>query len=126
MNKCKRKTIINLIVACALGIVTVGVIFITHRLVPFMLDDFWYSTCLSSEDKLSSFKDVIDAQIWHYNNWGGRSMTHGFLQLMLMRGELFCDIMNTLVTVVLAIMIFITAREIAGDKLSTAGTVCSV
>lgn len=101
-------------------IITIVVVFLTHRAVPFMMDDLWYSTILSDDTPLRSLSDVINAQIWHYNNWGGRSMAHGLLQLILMQGELFADILNTLVTILLAWEIYLFAKEISGEKSTNA------
>lgn len=83
--------------------------FILHRATPFMMDDLWYGTNLVTGEKLRSFADVIESQIWHYRNWGGRSITHGVLQLTLMSGELAADIMNLLMTVLLAVMVCVAA-----------------
>lgn len=88
--------------ACLLILISAAVIFVTHREVPFMMDDLWYSTVLFEETPVSSLGDIVRAQIWHYNNWGGRSLTHGLLQLILMAGELPADILNTAVTLLLA------------------------
>ena len=71
--------------------VSAVVMLITHHLVPFMMDDLWYSTMLSDETPITSFSDIVKSQIWHYNNWGGRSMTHGILQLTLLMGENVVD-----------------------------------
>ena len=56
-------------------LISAAVMYVTHRAVPFMMDDLWYSTMLSDETPITSFADIITSQIWHYNNWGGRSMT---------------------------------------------------
>jgi hypothetical protein len=81
----------------------------THRAVPFMMDDLWYSTKLSNEEPIHNLKDIIESQIWHYNNWGGRSMTHGILQLTLLAGEKAADILNVAVTFLLSAVICLAA-----------------
>ena len=91
--------------------VSAVVMFITHHLVPFMMDDLWYSTMLSDETPITSFSDIVKSQIWHYNNWGGRSMTHGILQLTLLMGENVADVLNVLVTFLLAGMICLVAEN---------------
>lgn len=90
-------------------LVSAVVLFITHREVPFMMDDLWYSTMLSSDRPIASLKDILESQVWHYQNWGGRSVTHGMLQLTLLWGENAADILNVLVTVLLTGMICVTA-----------------
>lgn len=85
--------------------------FILHRKVIFMMDDNWYSTNLATGAFLSSFKDILESQVWHFLNWGGRVITHGILQMTLMGGELFCDILNVLMTLLLAWIICVIARS---------------
>lgn len=86
-------------------VVSAFVMFETHRLVPFMMDDLWYSTMLYDDTPIASFADIVKSQIWHYNNWGGRSMTHAILQLMLLAGDLPADVLNVAVTFLLSGMI---------------------
>lgn len=93
----------------ALLLVSVGVLYVTHREVPFMMDDLWYSTMLSNDAPISSLKDIVESQIWHYHNWGGRSVTHGILQLTLLAGETIADILNVLVTLLLAYVVCLVA-----------------
>ncbi len=89
--------------------VSVLVMYRTHREVPFMMDDLWYSTMLSEDTPISSFADIVKSQIWHYHNWGGRSMTHGILQLTLLAGEQAADLLNVGVTLLLAWALCISA-----------------
>ncbi len=85
-----------------LSAVTAVVMYMQHRLIPFMMDDLWYQTKLSSTEPITSFKDIIESQVWHYNNWGGRSIAHGLLQIILLMGEQWADILNVVVTFLLA------------------------
>lgn len=94
-----------------LVVVSVFVIFKTHRLIPFMMDDLWYSTMLYDDTPISSLADIVKSQIWHYNNWGGRSMTHAILQLTLLAGETAADILNVIMTFLLAGMICMVAEN---------------
>lgn len=95
---------------CILALVVQAlVLFAANRHIHFVLDDIWYATNLVTGEKLASFGDVIESQIWHYNNWGGRSVTHGILQLIIMSGELFADILNTIMVFALAYMIILVA-----------------
>lgn len=79
--------------------------FIAQRRVPFMMDDEWYGTNLATGEVLRSLGDVIQSQVWHFMNWGGRCITHGVLQLTLMSGELCADILNLLMTLLLTCMV---------------------
>ena len=85
--------------------------FVAHRYVPFMMDDEWYSTNLATGAPLASLTDVLEGQVWHYLNWGGRSITHGILQCTLMTGELCADILNVLMTILLACLICVMAGQ---------------
>mgnify|MGYP001030461816 CR=1 FL=1 len=98
------------ILSGVLTAVFIFVIFQTHRIVPFMMDDLWYSTMLYDESvPITSISDIVKSQIWHYNNWGGRSMTHGILQLTLLIGEYGADLLNVVFTLLLAGMICIVS-----------------
>lgn len=98
-------------ITAVIVLVSVLVVYRTHRAVPFMTDDLWYSTILSDETPITSFSDIVKSQIWHYNNWGGRSMTHGILQLTLLMGEGTADILNVVMTLLLSAMICVVARS---------------
>ena len=105
--------------AIAIGILSVAAVcmlFYANVSVPFMMDDIWYSTNLATGNTLSGFGDVIESQVWHYLNWGGRSITHAFLQLSLMCGERGADVINTLMTLVLAIEMSYLAKIVSGKK----------
>ena len=105
--------------AIAIGILSVAAVcmlFYANVSVPFMMDDIWYSTNLATGNTLSCFGDVIESQVWHYLNWGGRSITHAFLQLSLMCGERGADVINTLMTLVLAIEMSYLAKIVSGKK----------
>ncbi len=94
-----------------LGIVVLYIFqFLAHRTVPFMMDDEWYSTNLTTGMPLQTVADVLEGQVWHYLNWGGRSITHGILQLTLMSGELMADILNVVMTLALAYMICVVSE----------------
>lgn len=67
-----------------------------------MMDDLWYSTNLVTNEPLHNFTDIVNSQVWHYLNWGGRSITHTILQAVLMTGELGADIINLCMTLLLS------------------------
>ena len=89
--------------------VTLLIIYIGNDSVPFMMDDEWYATKLFSDEPVRNLKDVIQAQTWHFMNWGGRSVAHGLLQLTLMTGTFWANIINVLFNILLAAMICKTA-----------------
>ena len=103
MNK-KSNTYTN-IIGILVFAVTIVMVFIVNRSVPFMMDDEWYMTRLSDDTPIRNLKDIFEAQVWHYNNWGGRSMAHALLQMILLSGEKVADVLNTLVTCLTAVIV---------------------
>ncbi len=94
------------IMTCILIAVSIPVLYMTHRAVTFMMDDKWYATMLYDESiPITSFSDIVESQVWHYHHWGGRSMTHGILQMTLLAGERAADVLNVVFTLLLAGMI---------------------
>lgn len=114
-QKLNRAAIIRL-AAGALLIVSAVVMYLTHRNVPFMMDDEWYATKLFSEEPITNLRDIVEAQIWHYLNWGGRSMTHAILQLTLLAGERAADILNVVVTFLLAGIVCLVGGVPGGQR----------
>ena len=100
-----RKSGIVKLAAVFLVFVSLAMVYVVNRAIPFMMDDEWYSRKLFSEELLSSVGDIIEFQNWHYHNWGGRTITHTILQLTLMAGENIADILNVVALVLLAGMI---------------------
>ena len=107
MNKNERNVEKLMLVLVAL--ISLGVVYLTHREVPFMMDDLWYSTLLFEDTPISTLGDIVKSQVWHYYNWGGRSMTHGILQLTLLTGEVAADFLNVLMTLLLTWMLCVMA-----------------
>lgn len=110
-QRVERQNRILWIVTCILLLISTVVMYITHRAVPFMMDDLWYATKLFSDAPIATFGDIVESQIWHYHNWGGRSLTHGILQLTLLAGEPVADVLNVIVTLLLAVMMCVLAGE---------------
>lgn len=110
MNKEDKKYRVLWVVTCILTLISIAMMYLTHEMVPFMMDDLWYSTKLSSDAPITGFRDIIESQIWHYLNWGGRSMTHGILQLTLLAGENAADVLNVVMTIFLCGTICLTAE----------------
>ncbi len=108
MNRKNNHKII-LILAALLLLVIMG--FAAHTRTIFMMDDEWYSTNLATGEPLTSFSDIIESQIWHFFNWGGRCVTHGVLQLTLMCGELGADILNLGMTLLLTYLICVLIQQ---------------
>lgn len=82
-------------------IVSFLLVWIAHIAYPLEADDFFYITNLVTGAPLSSLSDIWESQVWHYFNWGGRSIGHTILQLTLMFGQPVTNILNVCVTVLL-------------------------
>lgn len=105
----KRKTWITG-TATAAGILVLTVLeWLAHRNTPFMMDDLWYSTNLATDLPLGGMADIVESQVWHFLNWGGRCVTHGILQMTLMSGELMADVLNMAALLFLGWMICVVA-----------------
>ncbi len=85
--------------------VTLFMVWLVQRAIPFMMDDEWYSTLLYSDQRLQSLGDVISAQIWHFFHWGGRNIAHGILQILLLCGPFVSDICNLAAILFLSVLI---------------------
>lgn len=103
-KKDKITRIVTIITGILLA-VTLALSYLVHKAVPFMMDDLWYSTMLFSDTPITSLGDIIKSQVWHYYNWGGRSITHSILQITLLIGENITDLLNIAVTLLLSWMI---------------------
>lgn len=102
MDTKNKKT--NLICGILLAITAV-IFYLANHFAEFEMDDLWYATNLVTGEPLNSIKDVWQSQVWHFFNWGGRSMAHGQLQLLLMWGETAANIANMLALTTLICLI---------------------
>jgi len=108
MGRLKRSERLLTILALA-ALIVMG--FTAQRKVPFMMDDEWYGTNLVTGEPLAGLGDVLESQVWHFMNWGGRCITHGLLQLTLMSGELWADILNLTMTLLLTYMVCLVIKR---------------
>lgn len=84
--------------------------FCLHRFTPFINDDLWYATNLTTGEPVTGIIDILQSQNWHYFNWGGRIVNHAVLQAVLSLGEFGADIANILATIVLGIVICVLSQ----------------
>lgn len=92
----------------------VGLTYYLNYITGLYTDDYWYSTNLVTGEPLRNFADIIESQVWHYYNWGGRSIAHALLQLSLMGGTLFINLCNTFCHILIAFLII----EVSGVRRS--------
>lgn len=101
----------KLYIITAVGVAVLLILqFVLHLMTPFMRDDLWYATNLVTGEKISSIGDIIESQIWHYFNWGGRSINHALLQAVLASGETGAANLNTLAALILGFAICFAAK----------------
>lgn len=94
-----------IIVSFLLFVITAVSLWYVNKLVPFMMDDDWYATRLYDDEPIKGIKDIFNAQVWHYMNWGGRSITHTILQLTILAGDKFANVANVAMAVLTGIIV---------------------
>lgn len=104
-NKDKRAVLI-------ITLVIFSSMFILNFLSPYVMDDFHYSFGLNG-NKITSVSDIFSFQIWHYFNWGGRTIAHTLAQFFLANNKLIFDIINSAIYTGL---IFLIYRLCKGDN----------
>ena len=81
---------------------------IRNMLIPMAFDDYVYafiwngtfSQGLSDLERVNSLYDVFISQWTHYFTWGGRIISHTFVQFFIMIGKEYFNVANTLVFVI--------------------------
>ncbi len=101
MNQ-KNRRLINSYLPCIFIIIITVFYFLANRRMWWYGDDEYYCNNLITGIHLSSLKDIVDSQIWHYFNWGGRTVAHSLLQLLFLTTATFIDIFNVASLAILA------------------------
>ena len=108
-------------------LVFMGIFFVRNLILPMVSDDIPYAFVWDGADKgnlldgvgprerITSFGDIVRSQYSHYMTWGGRIIGIGLTQLFAWEGKHLFDVLNTLVFIALAFLIF---RIGTGKKLS--------
>lgn len=85
--------------------ISIVILYIANNKMIFKMDDEWYATNLVTGLSISSISDIWEGQVWHFLNWGGRSIAHTILQFVLWAGPVVADLINVAVTVLLVVLI---------------------
>ena len=101
----KKSNIILTFVVFVTMAFLVFILYLCNRIVIFMQDDLWYWTNLVTKERIAGVNDIVQSQIWHYFNWGGRTVAHTLLQFLLFGGGTLCNICNTLAFCALSVLI---------------------
>ena len=108
-NEIRTPKIIKLLMMAAFGSMVL-IIFLQQLKVPFMLEDLDYAKNLVSGEPLTGFSD-IEQSLGCIYFWKGGSLLAGFiLQLILMAGGYVADVINIMVMVACAYLIFAPAK----------------
>jgi len=101
-----------LLILLVVGMLSQLVIYwLIHVKVVFIEDDLWYATNLVTGKPVKGLADIWESQRWHFLNWGGRSVIHFLLQFIIMLGDMFANIMNVIVMLLLCLLICETAGK---------------
>lgn len=93
-----------------MGITTI-IFYFVHKEFVFVNDDVYYSTNLATGEALKNLSEIFESQVWHYFNWGGRTVAHFLLQVTLFFGETFANVSNLLFTGLLLYLIAILTKQ---------------
>ena len=85
-------------------------------------DDYFYSTNLVTGNDLSSISDIVQSQIWHYSNWGGRTVAHSILQLLFF---INIDLLSIIAPILLGLTAFFACKMIPSSTGWTFLAACS-
>ena len=107
----KNKRIWSDVTIYAIMLVFVTFLYLCNHLIIFMQDDLWYWTNLVTGEKISGVGDIVQSQVWHYQNWGGRTVAHTLLQFLLWGGGRLCNVLNTVAFDALALFLAKAGRK---------------
>ncbi len=105
----------------ALMLVLVYLLYLCNHLIIFMQDDLWYWTNLVTGERISGIGDIVQSQVWHYQNWGGRTVAHTLLQFLLWGDGKLCNVLNTVVFDALAVFLAKAGKKWNAKSILLAG-----
>lgn len=95
-----------------------AVLLFLNILTPFISDDFAYLFIYGEQARVASIGDVIQSQVNHYYQWGGRSVVHFITQVLLMLPPFVADLLNTLIYLAYAYLIYLHIRGRKANSIS--------
>lgn len=91
-------------------ILVVAVLFfymlIINSYMPMMADDYRYAMNWGQTHHLNGIQEIVDFQLHHYMEWGGRSIAHSIAQLMLFLGKPLFNVANSGVFIAFVLLIY--------------------
>jgi hypothetical protein len=118
----KQKRIWSDVTIYALMLIFVFLLYLCNHLIIFMQDDLWYWTNLVTGERISSVGDIVQSQVWHYQNWGGRTVAHTLLQFLLWGDGKLCNVLNTIAFDALAVFLAKAGRKWNAKSILLAGS----
>jgi hypothetical protein len=101
----KKKTIFFLF-----ALLLFSMIYILNMIYPLFAEDWDYSFIWTpdgpSSGRVESITDIIISQYRHYIWWGGRSVVHAIDQILLLSGEGWADLINSLIFLLFIYLIY--------------------
>ncbi|MDY5875136.1 MAG: DUF6056 family protein [Bacilli bacterium] len=82
---------------------------ILNFLTPLLADDYSYGLNLDGK-RISSVIDIFNYQIWHYFNWGGRTIAHTFAQTFLIFPKVIFNVLNSIIYTILIYLIYLHGK----------------
>ena len=117
----KKNKIWSDVLIYALMLVLVYLLYLCNHLIIFMQDDLWYWTNLVTGERISGIGDIVQSQVWHYQNWGGRTVAHTLLQFLLWGDGKLCNVLNTVVFDALAVFLAKAGKKWNAKSILLAG-----
>ena len=106
----QKKSFVRLILACLIPSFVFGIVFFLNVKTPIHGDDYIYSYIFTTYDRITSLSDIIKSQEIHYMVWGGRSVVHSILQMVLTLPDRIIDVLNSLVFLLFILSLYFHAK----------------
>lgn len=95
-----------------------GIFMLRNFLLPLFADDYSYAFIwdgknkgnlirgIGKRERVKSIKDILISQYSHYLTWSGRFVAHFFVQLFILIGKKFFNVINTLIFISVIFLIY--------------------
>lgn len=98
--------------------ISFAIILYLNILTPLISDDITYMFVYGETARITSVSDIIQSQVNHYYQWGGRSIVHFVAQLLLMLPAYVSDVLNASVYLIYVVLIYCHIKGRGAHKLS--------
>ncbi|MEG3030290.1 MAG: DUF6056 family protein [Oscillospiraceae bacterium] len=101
----KRKKVLSISITALLMLIIVTCCFLAVDSYALATDDFIYQNIMGTNTRVHNIADIIHSQYIHYFEWGGRTVAHIIVQLLLLLGKPLSSIIITAGILLLAYFI---------------------